>query len=100
VNPAIRRVAPAALPEVGTDRIELPPTDRHFVAVGRIDRYRGFVCRVANNVVALGVNVRLIAREQTKLRDHLRRFFQSENVRWRHIVRFLVLLWVHCLRLC
>ena len=100
VNPTVRGITPAALPEAGAHRIELPPTDRHFVAVSRIDRYRGFVCRVANDVVALRINIRLIACEQTKLRDHSRRFFQPENVRWRHIVRFLVLLWVHWLRLC
>ena len=75
VNPAVRGITPAALPEAGAHRIELPPTDRHFVAVSRVDRYRGFVCRVANNVVALRVNIRLIAREQTKLRDHSRGFF-------------------------
>jgi len=75
VNPTVRGITPAALPEAGAHRIELPPTDRHSVAVGRVDRYRGFVCRVANNVVALGINIRLIACEQTKLRDHSRRFF-------------------------
>ena len=100
MNPAVRCITPAALPEVGANRIELSPTDRHFVAVGRVDRYGRFVCCVANDVVALGVNIRLIACEQTKLRDHSRRFFQSENVRWRHIVRFLVLLRVHWPRLC
>jgi hypothetical protein len=75
LNPTVRGITPAALPEAGVHRIELPPTDRHFVAVGRVDRYRGFVCRVANDVVALRVNIRLITREQTKLRDHSRRFF-------------------------
>jgi hypothetical protein len=75
VNPAIGCVTPAALPEVRRITVKLPPTDCHFVAVGRVDRYRGFVCRVANNVVALRINICLIACEKTKLRDHSRRFF-------------------------
>jgi len=88
VNPAIRCVAPAALPKIGGHRVELPPANRNFIAVGRINRYRRFVCRVAHDVVAGGINIRLVACERTKARDHSRRTFQSENVRRRHIVRF------------
>jgi hypothetical protein len=52
VNPAIRCVTKAALPEVGVDTVELPPADRDSSAVGRVNGYRGFVCRVADDVVA------------------------------------------------
>jgi len=75
MNPAVRRVAPTALPEVGRITVKLPPANRNFVAVGRINRYRRFVCRVANDIVPLGVNICLVACEQAKLRDHSRRFF-------------------------
>ena len=63
MNPAIRCVTPAALPEVGIHTVELPPSNRNFVAVGRINRDRRFVCCVADDVVAIGVDICLVAYE-------------------------------------
>ena len=100
MNPAIRGVAPAALPEVRRISVKLAPTDCHFVAICGINRDRRFVRGIAHDVVAGGIDIRLIACERTKARDHLRRAFQPEDVCWRHIVLFGMLLRVQLPRLC
>jgi len=92
VNPAIGGKPPAALPEIGRPGIELPPADCHLVAVGRVNRYRGFVCCVADDVVSIGIDVRLVADEPAIGRDRSRRCLQPVNVRRRHIVFFHVVL--------
>ena len=63
MHTAIGGVTPAALPEVGRNVIKLPPGNGHFVAVGRINRDRALVGRVTYDIVAIGIDVHLIADE-------------------------------------
>ncbi len=68
----IGRITPAALAEVGVNRVELPPTDYHFVAIGRIDCHRRLVGCVAEDVLVIRIHVHLKADEWPILRDHAR----------------------------
>ena len=92
MNPAIGGKTPAALPEIGRPGIELPPADCHLVAVSRVNRYRGLVCCVPDDVVSIGIDVRLVADETAIGRDCSRRCLQPVNVARRHIVFFHVVL--------
>ena len=56
------------LTKIGRHAIELPPTDAHFVSVRRNDADGGFICGIANNVIAVRVNVDLITRVRTEPR--------------------------------
>jgi hypothetical protein len=66
---AIDRMRESSLAKIRSDTIELPPTDTHFVSVRRIDANGRFICGVANNVIAVHINIDLIARVRTELRD-------------------------------
>ena len=70
---AIDRMRESSLAKIRRDAIELPPTDTHLVSVGRIDANGRLICGVANNVIAGRVNVDLITRVRTELRDQSRR---------------------------
>src|SRR6266536_5820601 len=83
MNAAIGRVTPATLPEVGCDIIELSPGDGHLVAVCGINRNNALVRSVANDVLAILIDVGLVTREHAELRDHSRRSFHlSRERRW------------------
>src|ERR1700730_14945422 len=84
-------ITPAALPEVGGHAIELPPTDYHLVSVSRINRNRTLVRGVADYVVAISIDVHLVADEGPVRHNHPRPSFQPVNIsRW-IIVRFQLL---------
>ena len=70
---AVTGVRVAGLPEVGRDAVELPPTDRHSVMVGRVHADRWLVRGVAGDIQAARTDVYLVTRKQIKLRDHSRR---------------------------
>src|SRR5437762_7255888 len=55
--------SPASLAKVRVHAVELPPSDRHLVMVGGIDCDRGFVCRIAGNILAVVIDVDLITDE-------------------------------------
>ena len=66
---AICRMRESGLAKIRRDTIELPPTNAHFVSVRRIDANGRLICSVANNVIPVRINVDLITRVRTKLRD-------------------------------
>lgn len=66
---AIDCVRESSLAKIGRHAVELPPTNTHFVSVRRVDANRRLICGIANNVVAIRINVDLIARVRTELRD-------------------------------
>ncbi len=76
-------VTPAALPEVGSNVIKLPPGNGHFVAVGRVNRDRALVGCVTYDVVAIRIDVHLVADEAGIRRDHSRRGLHSPRRRRR-----------------
>src|ERR1041385_580361 len=84
----IRRISPTALAEVGVNRVELPPTDCHFVAIGRVDCNRRLVGRVAEDVLVIRVHVHLKADEGPVRGDHARRRLKPVNVGRRHVIFF------------
>jgi len=65
-------VSIAALPEVGSNAVELSPTDHDPVVICWVDRDGTLISRVAHNVLAVAVNINLSTRERTFLRDHSR----------------------------
>src|SRR6266513_917395 len=67
---AIGGITPAGLPEVGLNAVKLPPADHHLVVICRINRNRGLVCSIAEDVVTICVDVCLKAGEQAELRSH------------------------------
>ena len=70
---AVGRVTPAALPEVGGNVVELSPGDCHLVAVCGVNRDRALVRGVADDILAIRIDVDLETGERTELRDHSRR---------------------------
>ena len=86
MHTGIGGVTPAALPEVGRNVIKLPPGNGHFVAVGRINRDRTLVGCVTYDVVAIRIDVHLVAGEHAKLRDHSRRGLHFPRRRRRVII--------------
>ncbi len=66
---AIDRMRESSLPKIRRNAIELPPTDTHFISVRRIDANGRLICGVANNVIPVRINVDLITRVRTELRD-------------------------------
>src|SRR5262245_33499206 len=76
---AIRGKSPAALAEVGRYAVELSPADCHLVAVRWVDGYRRLIRSVANDVVALRVDVDLETHERAIRRDHPRRTLQPKS---------------------
>jgi hypothetical protein len=85
---AIRRVSIAGLPEVGLYAIELPPTDCHFAPVRWINCNRRLVGSVADDVVAIGVDVYLKAGEGAEPRDHSRQSLYFPRTSRRVVVFF------------
>ena len=69
---AIAGVTPARLAKVGSDAVKLPPTDRHLVTIGRIDRDRRLIRGVARDVMASRIDIHLETGEGVELRDHAR----------------------------
>jgi len=72
VRAAIGRITPARLPEIGLNTVELPPGDHHFVAIRRINGNGRLVRRIAEDIVAICIDVCLKASEYAELRDHAR----------------------------
>src|SRR5438105_1905416 len=73
----------SSLAKIGRHAVELPPTDTHFVSVRRVDANGRLICGVANNVTAARINVHLITRVGTELRDQSgRRGYGREQRRW------------------
>ncbi len=68
--PAVGAPAPARLAEVRGDAVELPPADRHPQRCVGVDRDRGLVGRVANDVAPVGRDVDLDADEAVALDPH------------------------------
>ena len=88
MDTAISRKTPAALPEVGTYAVKLPPADCHFIAVGRVDCYGRLISGIADDIVPIRINIYLVADEDAIRRNHSWRSLQTVNVRRRHIVFF------------
>ena len=86
VYAGISGITPAALAEVGSHVIKLSPGDCHPTVVGWINRNHAFVGRVADDVVAILINVSLIANEAGIRRDHSRRGLNFARRRRRVIV--------------
>lgn len=70
MHAAIGRVTPSALPKVGGNVVELSPGDGHLVPIRWINGNRAFVRSIANDVLAVLIDVDLVTREHAKLRDH------------------------------
>ena len=64
---SIGGITPPALPEIGCNIIELPPGNCHVVQVRRVNGYRTFVRSVAQDILAILIDVHLITREHAKL---------------------------------
>jgi len=92
----ISSVTPPALPEVGGHVVELPPADCHFVAIRRVDGDHAFVGGVAEDVLAVLIDIHLVAGEHAELRDHSRRSRHDLKRRRRIVVFFEVLRERHC----
>ena len=73
MHAAIRGITPACLPKVGLDTVELPPPNRHLVAVRGINRNRGLIRSISEDVVAVCIYVRLVTDERSVRRDFPRR---------------------------
>ena len=63
MHAAIGGITPAALPEVGGNVIELSPGDCHLIAVCWVNGNRALVRRVAEDVLAILIDVDLVTRE-------------------------------------
>ena len=59
----------SSLAKIRCDAVELPPTDAHFVSIRRIDANGRLIGGIANNIIAVRINVDLITRVGTELRD-------------------------------
>src|SRR5207253_3566766 len=70
---AIGGISPAALPEIRGNIIELPPGDCHLVPVGRINGNHALVRGIADDVLAVLIDVDLETDVRAELRDHSRR---------------------------
>src|SRR5438552_7753462 len=76
---AIGGVAVAGLPEVGGYAVKLPPTDDHPVGICGVHANGRLVRSVAENIVTARIDIHLVTRERTVVRDHSRRSLYSEN---------------------
>ena len=88
VYAGIRGITPTSLSEVGVDAIELPPGNYHLTAIRRINRDGRLVRCIAQDVVAVSIDVHLMACEDTELRNHPRRSLYFSRRRRRHVVLF------------
>lgn len=70
---AVAGISPTSLPEVGLNAVELSPPDHHVVEICRIDRNRRFVRSIAEDVIAIYIDIGLVTCEDAELRDHPRR---------------------------
>ncbi len=88
MDSAISGITPAALPEVRRNIVKLSPTNCHPAAIGRVNRDGTFVRGVTDDVIAICVDVRLVANEDAMRRDHSRRGLEPVDVRRRIVVFF------------
>ena len=88
MHAAIGGITPAALPEVGQYAVKLSPGDCHLVPVGWVNGNNAFVRRIADDIVAVGIDVRLVADEWAVRGDHSRRSLYLPWWRRRVIVKF------------
>lgn len=88
VHAGIGGITPPSLPEVGLNGVELPPTDHHLVAIGRVNSNRRLVRSIADNVVAARIDVGLITGKYAELRDHARRSLHFTERRRRVVIFF------------
>ena len=88
MNTGISGKSPACLPEIGGNAVELPPGDYHLVAVRRINGNGRLVRTVAEDVVAICIDICLETGEHAELRDHARRSLYFPRRRRRHVVFF------------
>ena len=84
----VRGIPIAALPEVRRNTVKLSPTNRHPAAIGRVNRDRTFVSGVTDDVIAICIDVHLVADERTMWRDHSWRGLQPVDVRRGVVVFF------------
>ena len=63
-------ITPATLPEIRSNIVELPPGNCHPVRVRWINGNRTFVSSVAENILAVLIDVDLVTGEYAELRDH------------------------------
>ena len=83
VHAAVGGITPTGLPEVGLNTVELSPADHHLVEICRINRNRGLVRSVPEDIVAIRIDIRLVTGEHAELRDHSRRsLYRSRRSRW------------------
>src|SRR6266513_5046744 len=88
MHAGIGSITPSSLAEIGVNAIELPPGDHHLVAIRWIHGNGRLIRSVAEDVVALGIDVRLEAGEHAELRDHARRSLYFPMRRRRHVIFF------------
>src|SRR5213076_2567080 len=88
MHAAIGGITPAGLPEIGQYAVKLSPGDCHLVPVGGIHGNRALVRRIADDVLAVLIDVDLETDERAKLRDHSRRSLYLPWWRRQVIVKF------------
>jgi hypothetical protein len=88
VYASVGSITPPRLSEIGVDAIELPPGNYHLIAISRINRDGRLIRGVAQDVVAICIDVRLIAGKDTELGDLPRRSLYFSRWRRRHVVFF------------
>src|SRR5690349_8072250 len=79
-GPAITGVCPPRLSKIGRNTIKLPPSDGHAIVIGGIHANGRFVRSIISNVIAVGIDVYLVAGEGAELRDHPGGGFAPVNV--------------------
>ena len=88
-GPGITGVCPARLSKIGSNTVKLPPSDGHAVVIGRIHANGRFVRGIVGDVIAVRIDVYLVAGEGAELRDHPGGGLAPVNVnRW--ILNFLM----------
>ena len=91
VYAGIGGITPATLPKVGGYVVKLPPGDCHPVPICWVNGNNTLVGRVADDVVAILINISLITNEEPIRRDHSRRGLNFPRRRRRVIVFFEML---------
>jgi len=83
VYAAIGGITPTGLPEVGLNTVELSPADHHLVEICRINRNRGLVRSIPEDIIAIRIDIRLVTGEHAEWRDHSRRsLYRSRRSGW------------------
>ena len=75
VYAGISGITPAALPKVGGYVVKLPPGDCHPVAICWVNGNNTLVGRVADDILAVLIDVYLVTGKDAELRNHSRRSF-------------------------